>query len=88
MLYPVHISRCRGRERGAGRCGAAAGRFRREGEEEANGGPAVGGSHARSRSLPQQEERTEAGGGNTAPPQRLRRTHTLLVYHSERTAHR
>lgn len=72
----------------AARCDAAAGCVRCEGETAAIGGPAVRGSRARRGSVLLQEEREEAEGGYTAPPQRLHRTHAPLVQHLKGTAHR
>lgn len=69
-------------------CDAAAGRVCSEGETAACGGPAVWGSRARRGCVLLQEEREEAGGGHTALPQRLRRTHTPLVQHLKGAAHR
>lgn len=74
--------------RAAARCDAATGRVCSEGETAASGGPAVWGSRARCGPVLLQEEREEAGGGYTAPPQRLHRTHAPLVQHFKGAAHR
>lgn len=67
---------------------AAPRRVRGEGEAAASGGPAVGGSRPRSGPVLLPEEGEAAGGGDSAPPQRVRRTHTNLVQHPEGAAHR
>lgn len=74
--------------RTAARRDAAAGRVCSQGEAAASGRPAVGGSSAGLSTILLQEEREETGGGHTAPPQRLFRTHTHLVQHPEGAAYR